>query len=690
MRAYSSKSFFMKVVASSALVAFSVLPLLSFPIHTKAAVDLSYSISRSTITIDEDGSDTQDFSITLDGELDAYSGYSVNLYRANYESCSEPENDFTDPGWSNITILDIENPGEMGDPYEMPVSLSYTWDVDGQNLQAGDNYVGIALLENGDIIESSTVSTFRAEIAGREAANCFNNDPSDEDVQAGSSLSLVATDTVSLQNPPEKARIDLNFEGKLLGDQNGDGFYCQIFISDYVSNIATTNFDDPFWVRESNEKFFISTPAVDQEYAKQCSYEWTVKIGEVNQGTNWLIGRIFDQNTGRTVFATNPKEIEVAPFEETSKIGLTFTGDKAQPGQTNPNMYFYEQKVNPVWAFNLHFQPTDTSISYKVQIGISWTGYDDASKSRTDDETQKWDIKEFSISKAELASGKVDWPSIMTKQFSKSTDPGYHQVFVKAFDNNSKLAYRTDRWIHVGQCYGNTACNSFSFTMKSAAGTAQDKFGKMMFDLKKPSPITFTNTFKAPTNDRQWKAVLQITAEGYPTWSETHTGDSSANWQAEADHLYPTNGNIDTYTFEKSFSTSSAKGYHEVNLKIYDGNDLYLTKSLWVFVGESTGGITPGRGDSLLNRIAGMGINNMNIEQLAMKTVFRWLPLMIGVGALVAIGYSGFLFITSRGEEKSAEKAKKGLSFAVVGMIIGTFALNIVAIALRILGFFSK
>ncbi len=53
-----------------------------------------------------------------------------------------------------------------------------------------------------------------------------------------------------------------------------------------------------------------------------------------------------------------------------------------------------------------------------------------------------------------------------------------------------------------------------------------------------------------------------------------------------------------------------------------------------------------------------------------MQSIVKWLLSLIGTIAVISLLYGGFLYITSQGEEKQAEKAKNIILYSVIGIII--------------------
>jgi len=61
--------------------------------------------------------------------------------------------------------------------------------------------------------------------------------------------------------------------------------------------------------------------------------------------------------------------------------------------------------------------------------------------------------------------------------------------------------------------------------------------------------------------------------------------------------------------------------------------------------------------------------------------VIPLLNTVVGIGAIVAAAvliYNGFLYMTASGEESKVDKATKGITYAIVGLIIAAIAFMIV------------
>lgn len=100
-------------------------------------------------------------------------------------------------------------------------------------------------------------------------------------------------------------------------------------------------------------------------------------------------------------------------------------------------------------------------------------------------------------------------------------------------------------------------------------------------------------------------------------------------------------------------------------------------------------------GDTVISEPVGKGIlpgSGVEGEDIYSSIVFskiipffiRWgINLAIGL-AVLAIIYSGYLYITAYGNEDSRQKANKNLTYSVIGLIVAMTAYGIVNIITRI------
>lgn len=66
--------------------------------------------------------------------------------------------------------------------------------------------------------------------------------------------------------------------------------------------------------------------------------------------------------------------------------------------------------------------------------------------------------------------------------------------------------------------------------------------------------------------------------------------------------------------------------------------------------------------------------------------VIFWLLILAGIVALVLIIISGFKFVTSGGEAKQAEGARKTLTYAIIGLVVVLLSFAIVATIAQVTG----
>lgn len=76
-------------------------------------------------------------------------------------------------------------------------------------------------------------------------------------------------------------------------------------------------------------------------------------------------------------------------------------------------------------------------------------------------------------------------------------------------------------------------------------------------------------------------------------------------------------------------------------------------------------------------------IRNGLTEDLAVRLLNNivWALLgVVGVASIFAVLYSGFLFMTSGGDEKTLEEAKTFLKYAIIGVIMAALSFSVTSI----------
>lgn len=64
------------------------------------------------------------------------------------------------------------------------------------------------------------------------------------------------------------------------------------------------------------------------------------------------------------------------------------------------------------------------------------------------------------------------------------------------------------------------------------------------------------------------------------------------------------------------------------------------------------------------------GVATLRCLPIVIKNVIQWALIFAGVIALFLIIYSGFKFVTSKGDPQEVDGAKKTLTYAIVGLIL--------------------
>jgi hypothetical protein len=68
------------------------------------------------------------------------------------------------------------------------------------------------------------------------------------------------------------------------------------------------------------------------------------------------------------------------------------------------------------------------------------------------------------------------------------------------------------------------------------------------------------------------------------------------------------------------------------------------------------------------------------------SAIIDWLLVLAGALAVIAIIYSGLMYITSGGDTAKAENAKKNLIWAIIGVVVIALALVIVNTVVNVVG----
>ena len=79
------------------------------------------------------------------------------------------------------------------------------------------------------------------------------------------------------------------------------------------------------------------------------------------------------------------------------------------------------------------------------------------------------------------------------------------------------------------------------------------------------------------------------------------------------------------------------------------------------------------------------GLPNTSIYDIILSAL-QYLLGIVGILAIVMIVFAGIMYMASTGEEEQIEKAKKMLTYAIVGLVIALLGLVVVSAIFTILG----
>lgn len=102
-------------------------------------------------------------------------------------------------------------------------------------------------------------------------------------------------------------------------------------------------------------------------------------------------------------------------------------------------------------------------------------------------------------------------------------------------------------------------------------------------------------------------------------------------------------------------------------------------------------GITPLRDSGCLAKDAAGNVIAGNVASLdcipvIVGNVVFWLLLLAGIAALILVIISGFKFVTSGGDPKQAEGARKTLTYAIIGLVVVLFSFAIISFIEEVTG----
>jgi len=66
--------------------------------------------------------------------------------------------------------------------------------------------------------------------------------------------------------------------------------------------------------------------------------------------------------------------------------------------------------------------------------------------------------------------------------------------------------------------------------------------------------------------------------------------------------------------------------------------------------------------------------------------VIRWIMSIVGIASVAAMVYAGILYFTSGGNEDQAGKAKKTMTYAIIGLVIAILSYVIINTLINVIG----
>lgn len=186
-----------------------------------------------------------------------------------------------------------------------------------------------------------------------------------------------------------------------------------------------------------------------------------------------------------------------------------------------------------------------------------------------------------------------------------------------------------------------------------------------------------------PTNADKIELYLSATPlTDSNQWSSHLKGSVAANPGAqEQTYNYPWN----------TQAASSQVGNHYILAALYDSSRNLLTKSYisYYLAASDSGNSSNNSGTSSLDldklgKITFPSTKIASAEELIIATI-SWLLFILGILAVVAIVYSGLMYITAGSDPTRAEAAKKNLVWAIIGVVIAALSYLLVELVAKII-----
>ena len=113
-------------------------------------------------------------------------------------------------------------------------------------------------------------------------------------------------------------------------------------------------------------------------------------------------------------------------------------------------------------------------------------------------------------------------------------------------------------------------------------------------------------------------------------------------------------------------------------IKIMKSLGLFILFS-WANVSSVLGYIVNGGGGGVGSSRDSIGSGSVGVSSTDwFENVFVWIIGLAGVVAAAVLIFSAYLYITASGDEQKIQKATKGITYAIVGLIVAAIAFLIV------------
>lgn len=217
----------------------------------------------------------------------------------------------------------------------------------------------------------------------------------------------------------------------------------------------------------------------------------------------------------------------------------------------------------------------------------------------------------------------------------------------------------------------------------------------MVFDLAKATMTITPNNSNPKVGDKVIFTIKGIDLGTNAKYIEFYINQSL---KKKFDVTNPTSATYPPYTWDTKEAQSVA-GSHTATAKLLNSSYTQIDSKTITFNLAAASSNTENADQQTssgkvfdLEKLGKVTFQPTKVDNLTdlILTAIKFLFGLIGALAIIAIAYSGIMYITAGPDPAKAESAKKNLTWAIIGFVIAGFAFYIVQIVLNVLAQINK